>query len=322
MGGDIMKLLYKIFQYLVGVINIAAAIITIVMAVNENEFSFVLFSCGVLLVCSTIFLYVQLARANNKLCALKILAHRGKVYTTNFIVYLDFLRNKFNDVYDNEPKTNSLYIKHCEFNFHYLNKDGDESKVDIDYLHRFWLSKHKGKLDFLILHSNGHLRRRNKTENEQDDTGVYIRYQEEKFQLIPKPCVSDTVNTRNQVLDRVECSLPKKVAKKELLEFHYQNEGGGNLQEDAAFVIYPQNYGKKFSEEAIISVTYDRPYCADIQLVKLPYGTIRNSGMQHVAKLKSCDGGKCYRCCIDSVDIKSIYLVIVKRIPLIDCGSE
>lgn len=311
-----MKIIESIVQFLVAGISFAASIFTIILAVNSDGFSTAFLICGIVALAGMTYLYVQLLIANNKFCALRVLAHRGKIHTTYFMIYLDFLKSKFNSIYDNEPKTNGLIIRGCEFNFQYKNSLETYEGVDIDYHHCFRLKGHSGKLDMLLLHAGGELVRRPVIEGGDSHLGTYVIYQGKKYPVIPEPCVVNLNNQRNQVLDRIQCSLPPMIHDEEQLELYYQNEGGTNLNESATFVICPQNYGKKFSGGATVCVTYERPYYADIQLMQLPYDSIRRSKMKLVAKFECRDNGMHYQCHIDSIDIKSIYFVNIKRLSI------
>ncbi len=116
-----MKIFYKIFKLLFAGISLLASIVTIILAVNNDGFSTAILICGIVALIGMIYFYAQLLITNNKLCALRVLAHRGKIHTVYFMIYLDFLKSKFNSIYDNEPKTNGLVIRECEFYFHYRN---------------------------------------------------------------------------------------------------------------------------------------------------------------------------------------------------------
>lgn len=152
-----MKILSKIFEMLVSIINIIAAILTIVLAIKQNSFSWGLIVCILFLIGSSILLYLRWVREHSRLRALRILAHRGRVNTVNYMVYLDFLTHKYHNDYDNEPKTSSLKITRSNFTFHFFNGCGDKKVIDVDYRHTFHLIKHGKKFDALILHAMGGL---------------------------------------------------------------------------------------------------------------------------------------------------------------------
>lgn len=306
-----LDVLHYVVQILITLIGLLASVMTIISAFWQNELSIVSVLCGFIALFFIIFLCIKLRTTDNKLCALRVLAHRGKINTIYFMVYLDFLRSKFNSIYNNEPKTSSLIIQECEFNFCYHHSK-ESDKYDIDYCHRFKIKGHKGKLDMLILHAGGELVRKPLTDGRNDYSGIHVKYQEKDYFIISEPCISNIKNQRNQVLDRIQCPLPKMVQKEEWLELFYQNQGGSNLDEDAVFVIYPQNYGRKFSGRATINIKYEEPYCADIQLMSMRFDSLCESKMKLVAQFERCDDGKSYQCSIGSLNRKSIYFVMIK----------
>lgn len=245
--------------------------------------------------------------------SLRILAHRGKVNTISFMTYLDFLTHKFHDDYDNDPKTNSLKISQSRFTFHFLNNCDDQTKVDVDYYHTFHFIKHGTKFDALILHAYGTLVRDPQSINSIDNTSPFIKYQNEYYLIMPEPCNGDMRNTSNHILDRVQCSLPPMKFREEQLDFHYRIIGEANLKDDDVYVIYPRNYGKKFNKEAQFDLTYDQAYLADIQLLALPYGSIKGGGLKYVSQFKCEDGGKHYTCTVKSLNDSYLYLIAIKH---------
>lgn len=316
-----MNVLYYIGQVLITLVGLLASVMTIVSAFLQDELSVVSAIFGFIALFFIIFLCVKLRTTDNKLCALRVLAHRGKINTVYFMVYLDFLRSKFNSVYDNEPKTSSLIIQECEFNFRYHHSE-ESDKYDIDYHHRFKIKGHKGKLDMLILHAGGKLVRNPSTDGRNDYSGIHVKYQGKDYFILSEPCISNIKNQRNQVLDRIQCSLPKMVQKEEWLELDYQNQGGSKLDEDAVFVICPQNYGRKFSGKATIYIRYEEPYCADIQLMSMRFDSVYESKMKLVAQFERSDDGKSYQCSIGSLNRKSIYFVMIRATPNLQCTQE
>lgn len=306
-----MKILSKIFERLVYLLNIISAILTIVLAIKQNSFSWGLMVCILFLIASSIFLYIRWLREHSRLCALRILAHRGRVNTINYMVYLDFLTHKFHDDYDNEPKTSSLKITRSNFTFHFFNGCADNKVIDVDYKHTFHIIKHGKKFDALILHSIGLLVRTTKIDSKENH-GTFIKYQDKHYSIIPEPCTGDMRNQRNQVLDRVQCSIPAMIAREESLEFHYRINGEFDAEDDDIFVIYPRNYGKGFNKEATFQLFFDVPYYADIQLLTLRYDYIYGGAIQYVAQFES-DDGIIYNCKVESLKDRNIYMISIRH---------
>lgn len=227
------------------------------------------------------------------------------------MVYLDFLNQKFHYDYDNEPKTNSLVITRSEFTFHFFN-GGEEKVIDVDYQHTFHVIKHGKKFDALILHAIGNLVRIPQVVDSEHNKSAYIKYQDNYYPIIPKPCIGDMRNHRNQVLDRVQCSLPAMNRREEILNFHYRVEKEFDTEDDDIFVIYPYNYGKKFNKEALFQLSFDEPYFADIQLLTLRYDYIINGPIQYVARFIS-EEGKIYKCKVDSLKERNIYMISIRH---------
>lgn len=311
-----MKIILKIFEYLVTIVNIIAAVLTIVLAATENSLSWGLMICILFLIGSSILLYLRWLREHSRLRALRILAHRGRVNTINYMVYLDFLTHKFHNDYDNEPKTSNLKITRSEFTFRFFNNcvSGDKDVIDVDYRHTFHLTKHGKKFDALILHAIGSLERDPKKFNREES--VFIIYQDKHYSIIPEPCNGDMRNQHNQVLDRVQCSLPEMKAREETLVFHYRVNGEFDINDDDIFVIYPRNYGKKFNKEATFQLIFDAPYFADIQLLTLRYDYVLGGAIQYVAQFES-EGGKLYSCTVKSLKEKNIYMISIRHKPFV-----
>lgn len=312
-----VKIIFKIFDHIIALINILGTIITIIGAIkiffyNKNYFLYIVGGWALFLFVTSTFLYMRWLREHSRLRALRILSHRGKVNTINYMVYLDFLNHKFHDDYDNDPKTNSLVITRSEFTFHFFNSDSGNQIIDVDYRHTFHLIKHGKKFDALILHSIGELVR-----SPQEDLGTFIKYQNKYYSIIPEPCIGDMRNQNNQVLDRVQCSLPAMIDREETLEFHYRINGEFNTVDDDVFVIYPQNYGKKFNNTATFQLSFDDPYFADIQLLTLPYDYTVGGAIQYVAQFENNDEGKTYRCTVKSLKDRNIYLISIRHRPLL-----
>lgn len=307
-----MKIVSKIYEYLVTTANIIAAILTIVLAVTQNSLSWGLMVCILFLIGSSIYLYLRWVREHSRLRALRILAHRGRVNTINSMVYLDFLTHKFHDDYDNEPKTSSLKITRSNFTFHFFNGCADNKVIDVDYRHTFHLIKHGKKFDALILHAIGSLMRVPAKIGSKENSSTFIKYQDRYYSIIPEPCTGDMRNQRNQVLDRVQCSIPAMKAREETLEFHYRINGEFNVDDDDIFVIYPRNYGKKFNKEATFQLFFDAPYFADIQLLTLRYDYVIGGAIQYVAQFES-DDGKIYTCTVKSLKERNIYMISIRH---------
>ena len=100
-----MKILLKICEFVVTIVNVIAAILTIVLAVTQNSLSSWLAASIFVLIGSSILLYLCWVREHSRLRALRILAHRGRVNTINYMVYLDFLTHKFNANCNNKLDT-------------------------------------------------------------------------------------------------------------------------------------------------------------------------------------------------------------------------
>ena len=144
---------------------------------------------------------------------------------------------------------------------------------------------------------------------------TYIVYQNKYYSIIPEPCTGDMRNQSNQILDRVQCALPPMKAREETLEFHYLTREEFHLEDDDIFVIYPQNYGKKFNQEATFLFTFEKPYFADIQLLTLPYDCIVGGGLQYVAQFESTNHATVYACKVDCLKERNIYLVSIRHRP-------
>lgn len=307
-----MVLVQKIGQLLINLINIIAAILTILVAVNGFDgTSYSLLLCVFLLIASTVIVYIRWIKEHSRLRALRILAHRGKIHTLNFLVYLDFLTHKFHGDYDNDPKTNSLKVARSEFTFRFKNLENDK-EVDVDYKHTFHIIKHGKKFDVIVLHASGNLIR----SPEMDGRGTGINYQEKKYLIIPEPCVGTMRNRRNSTLDRVVCALPEMEASEEMLEFYYTIKKESNLDEDEVFVIYPKNYGKGFHAKATFCLYFEKPYFADIQLLTLPYDSIVGGRIKNVAQFENKEEkGHDYECSVPSLKDENIYLISIRRKP-------
>ncbi|WP_122788758.1 hypothetical protein [Intestinibacillus sp. Marseille-P6563] len=307
-----MKILLKICEFVVTIVNVIAAILTIVLAVTQNSLSSWLAASIFVLIGSSILLYLCWVREHSRLRALRILAHRGRVNTINYMVYLDFLTHKFNNDYDNEPKTSSLIITRSNFTFHFFNGCADNKVIDVDYRHTFHLIKHGKKFDALILHAIGSLVRIPEKNDSRENPSTFIKYQDKYYSIIPEPCTGDMRNQRNQVLDRVQCSIPAMKAREETLEFHYRINGEFDVDDDDIFVIYPRNYGKKFNKEATFQLLFDDLYFADIQLLTLRYDYVIGGAIQYVAQFES-DDGKTYTCTVKSLKERNIYMISIRH---------
>ena len=221
---------------------------------------------------------------------------------------MDFLNHKFHDDYDNEPKTNNLIISKSEFSFHFLNQDENEHNVDVEYRHTFNVIRHGKKFDVLILHALGKLIR-----SPQDYESASVTYQDRYYPVMPEPCTGNMRNSYNQILDRVQWHIPEMEMREEKLEFYYKIKREFNLHEDEVFVVYPQNYGKKFYKEAKFKLRFEAPYFADIQLLALPYDCVQRGGLRYISQFESLDGGKRYECTVKSLKAKNIYLITIRH---------
>lgn len=308
-----MKWLTVIFGIFIRIINVIATILTILLAFRNNYFSLSLVICIFVLIFSTILLYIQWQKEHNRLQALRILAHRGKVNTINYMIYLDFLKHKFHDNYDNEPKTNDLIIGKSKFSFHFLNR-GDSNKkhnIDVKYKHTFCILKHKGRFDILILHALGELVSDFKQSGSDDNRNIYITYQEKEYLLVSQPCTGDMRNQYNQILDRVQCPLPAMEKNEEALTLKYRINKEFDPENDDVFIIYPQNYGKKFKGSVKFEISFDKSYFADIRLLTLPYNYMIGGGIQSIAQFESKEDGKKYECEIRSLKEKNMYMIAI-----------
>lgn len=312
-----VKSILKFGGLIVATVNILGAIVTIITATinlfthSENRLlGVIIIICGFALLIISASLYLCWFREHSRLRALRILAHRGRVNTINYMVYLDFLDHKFHDDYDNEPKANSLIITRSEFTFHFFNACENTKIIDVDYKHTFHIIKHQKKFDALILHAMGKMVRK---MDMVEKSHTYIKYQNQYYSILPEPCTGDMWNLRNQVLDRVQCSLPAMKALEETLEFHYRINDEFNSEEDDIFVIYPKNYGKKFKKESTFKLTFDAPYFADIQLLTLPYDRVVSGPIQYVAQFENNQNGKEYTCRIPSLEDSNIYMIAIRH---------
>lgn len=312
-----VKSMLKFGGLIVAIVNILGAIVTIITAsinlfthAQNRLLGVIIFICGFVLLIISASLYLCWLREHSRLRALRILAHRGRVNTINYMVYLDFLDHRFHDDYDNEPKSNSLIITRSEFTFHFFNRCKNTQIIDVDYKHTFHVIKHRKKFDALILHAIGKLVRNMDAE---EKSYTYIKYQNHYYSILPEPCTGDMRNLRNQVLDRVQCSLPAMKAQEETLEFHYRINGEFNSEEDDIFVIYPRNYGKKFSKESTFILTFDTPYFADIQLLTLPYDRVVSGPIQYVAQFGSDRNRKEYICTVPFLEDSNIYMIAIRH---------
>lgn len=311
------NLLIKIINFIIATINLIAAILTIVLPIIDDKYSWTFMICfwGLILVAS--ICYMKWMHERTKIRALRILAHRGKVNTINFMAYLDFLEHKYRDDYDNNPKTNNLIVTKSIFTFHFYN-NCQEKFVDVDYLHTLHITKHKNRFDVLILHAHGELIRETKYDVKPNNLFPYILYQNKYYYLIPQPCLGDIKNRNNQILDRIQCPLPSMNMKEETLTIHYRINKGFYINDGNVFVIYPQNYGKKFTKESTLQLTFEHPYFAEIQLLTLPYNGISDSGLQYVAQFENENQeGKKYFCKLKSLKAKNIYLIYIKHKTLV-----
>lgn len=316
--GLVLKVILKVGEFIIAILNILGTVITILVAVlnmfslsNNILFFYISLVAGTYLVLSSSFLYVRWLREHSRHRALRILAHRGRVNTINYMVYLDYLNHKFHNDYYNEPKTNSLVITRSKFTFHFFNSCESKNIVDVGYKHTFHLIKHGKKFDALILHAMGKLVREPQKMDSEDKSSTFIQYQNKYYPIIPEPCTG-VRNKRNRVLDRIQCSIPAMRDREEILEFHYKIESEFNVDEDDIFIIYPQNYGKKFNKEAEFELTFDAPYFADIQLLTLPYDCIIGGPIQYVEQFQNEDGGKKYCCTVNSLKDKNIYMISIR----------
>lgn len=309
----IMKIFSKLFTCFTAMINVISTIATMATIIRGYESSNNLTIYIFVLSMSSVYLYLKWFREYSKHRALRILAHRGKIYTINYMVYLDFLDHKFHDDYDNDPKENNIVVNNSKFTFHFFNYT-NEKYVDVDYKHKFGIVKHNNKFDVIILHI-GKLIQAITCENKVNYCSTYIIYQNKFYPIVPLPCLfSDMKNYHNQVLDRVICSLPKMNAREEILEFHYRCEKEFKTDEDDVFVIYPKNYARKFLGKALFQLTFDIPYIVDVQLLTLPYDSLLGNPIKSIAQFESKNGGTLYECELPSISTKYIYLISIRQI--------
>lgn len=307
-----MKVIIKVWKYIIGLVELFSAIITIIVAFNidKDKNGIVFTTCIVVLIFITGVLYIQWLRANNILNALQVIVHRGRIHTVSYLVHLAFLENRFSTTYDNESKKSSLRIEDAEFSFHY--RKGNGINKDIEYHHKLLLVGHNRMLDILIMHTPGELVRVPQ-EGLEYLKGVYLVYQGQTYSIMPEPSVPEVYNRKNQIFDRVRCQLPPRQEKKEWLDICYQTRGGGNLTDDNVFVIYPKNFGKNFSGKAVFKVFFDEPYFADIQLMKLAYNSLISAEMQPVMTFNCANNSMHYACQIKNIDNNSVYFVVIKH---------
>lgn len=305
-----MEAILKIGRYIITLINLFSALLTIIMSYKKATETYFYMVCIIILVLSSVTIYVCLISAYSKLYTLRILVHRGRVATINYITYLDFLEYRFHRKYDNNPKINDIIVTNSEFKFYIHNIYNNTDYVDVDYNHKFHLIKHGGEFDALILHSNGTLVR--EIDKNQIKQGIFIIYLHNFYLINPQLFTGDISNIKNQIIDRVQCALPSMKEDKEILEFHYRINNEFNIKEDEIFVVYPYNYGKKFNKTAKFTLLFDESYCADIQLLTLPYNYIVGGGIKRIAQFQTADY-KMYQCSIKSLKSKNIYFISIRK---------
>lgn len=305
-----MKIIEKLIDYVTFTIGIVSSIITIGVSFGDGKNSWIVGLCGFFLLGCIVVIAWKYLTARNRLYALRLLSKRGRANTVNFLALLDYLENDYDVKHDNETKTTVLKVRNSKYTFHYYNQDSTKN-IDIDYKHFFEVTGGISHFDALIMHSNGELIRESDIG---DESGVYVDYLHRKIDLRPRPVLGDINNSPNQHFDRVHWPLGAKKVKKEWLIFHYRNKGGANLEEDDVFVIYPRNYGKRFTGNAVFDISYEKPYKAQITLYKLPYNVIREPKLILVSGFTHSDDYSTYHCDIPSIDIHSIYFIMMERI--------
>lgn len=312
-------------------IGFVSAIISIISA-SGAIFSGVKIGISGLILCidalliSILIIYIfvlerQLNKAEGKIESLHTLAEEKRIHSINYILNFEILKQD-----KNRKKTRQPYIQNSEFKF-YVHNVANVNMADVEYEHTFYLERHDGLFDPLILHSAGELIQKQ----------TYCIYGGKKINAMQIPISQNSIENQNNLRVKHQYFYLNKqeyhpsrfrillsywfkrkgknwlAAPCETLKLHYYNKEEHFMRDDDVFVIFPKNYGAMFSGKMEIKLIYDyaeRPF--SVQLQRLPYSTGSHK-MEFVSGFQYNEDATVYTCEVDSLDIHSVYFVIIKR---------
>ena len=235
----------------------------------------------------------------------------GRIHTVSYLALMDYLEHYVKGITGKEPKKANLIIKKAKFTFNYSADEHSLCK-NVIYEHSLLVTGKNRSIDIVIMHTPGKIVRQPEDYSAHLE-GAYILYQDKKYSIVPVPIIGDVRNQNNQIFDRIRKDLYRGDQNDEWIKICYQNWGGGDLDDDSVFVIYPRNYGKRFKGEAKFEVNFDEPYNATIELKAIPYDCLIDSNMRSLGSFEVTEDKMHYVFRLKKVNVHFVYFVMIRN---------
>lgn len=202
--------------------------------------------------------------------------------------------------------------------------------ADVEYIHKFFIKKHNELFDVILLHAVGMI----------DDNQTYCLYNNKKVNRAEMALRTSVKSEYNKRVSPFYFSLPKQeqspsrlkvllshffskvginklILQSDELQLHYYNVEEYSLENDEVFTIVPMNFGKLFFPDGKNGVKFclkydkNQPHLS-VCLERLGYDRGKHE-MVPVKPLYTGDDGKTYTCNINSLDVHSIYFIIIHK---------
>lgn len=315
-----MTYLKENISFFASILGIISTIINAVIGYTFDKFSFGVSLFVIVLLICVLILDQQVKKAERKFQVLYSLAQMKRVHSLNFILYFEALQRK-----NTQEKLRNPYIADSIFEFHITNSS-DKDIVNVEYNHTFYVVRHNSSFDTFLLHTAGEL----------DRESVCCTYENKKLDDATVPDTTSGVNNKNnQRISHYKFQIKKEtnqpsrlriilsfylkkikpdffnIPSKELT-IHYRNTKDHFMKDDEVFLIFPKNYGTLFTGKVTFRVQYDviqKPCSIKLQR----FFCNRKAGKIDEKPLYFKEQDQKYELILDSLDMNSIYFIVINR---------